>query len=37
MHIKSLVMTSSEPAVEEGVVGEETGVVGDGLVTGCET
>ena len=37
MHIRSLVITSSEPAVDEGVVGEETWVAGDGLATGCET
>jgi hypothetical protein len=37
MHIKSLRFTSSEPAKEEGVVGEETWDAGDGAETGYET
>jgi hypothetical protein len=34
MDIKSLRFTSSEPATEEGVVGEETWDAGDGVGTG---
>jgi len=35
-HIRSLRITSSEPAAEEGVVGEETRVAGDATEAGYE-
>jgi hypothetical protein len=37
MHIKLLRFTSSEPATEEGMVGEEIWEAGDGAGTGYET